>query len=513
MIITELRVETIRGFVNNQSIAPSNKINLLIGQNNSGKSTILNSILLIQDPSVLNQLDISLNWNQGRIDLVLSGLDRYIKDHGNSAFPDIVYDKLIFEFDRGRGQIRTARSSEGATVGFGQTNNEEPKNLIYPYLSKRKVVSYDEAVHLQATHSVRGNFTHLYAKINRLCNINHPASQEYQDACKEIIGFPISPVASSGGQMGAYIIDAFKNIPLTSMGEGVPNLLGLIVDLCIAENKIFLIEEPENDIHPKALKALLELIARKSETNQFFISTHSNIVTKYLGSVEDAKVFRVSMSFEEKLPNSKIEEVENNETARRELLEELGYEFQDYDLHKAWLFLEESSAEVVIRDFLIPTFAKGLRGKIKTFAANGIGTIQPKFDDFNRLFVFLRLEPVYKNKVWVVVDEGAEEKTILDKMKEMYGKSDWNEDNFLQLSEHDFEKYYPQTFADQINETLAIEDKQSKRTKKRELIEEIKKWWIDNPVQAKAEFKESAAEVIKILKAIEKQLTKSPIVG
>ena len=51
------------------------------------------------------------------------------------------------------------------------------------------------------------------------------------------------------------------------MGEGVTNILGLITDLCVAENNIFLIEEPENDIHPKALKALLDLIASKADAN------------------------------------------------------------------------------------------------------------------------------------------------------------------------------------------------------------------------------------------------------
>lgn len=116
---------------------------------------------------------------------------------------------------------------------------------------------------------------------------------------EKILGFPISTTPSEKGKKGVYIINKFEYIPLTSMGEGVPNILGLIVDLCMSENKIFLIEEPENDIHPKALKARLELIEMKSVNNQFIISTHSNIVTKYLGSVEGSKVFRVSMSFDE----------------------------------------------------------------------------------------------------------------------------------------------------------------------------------------------------------------------
>lgn len=511
MKITELSLTFIRGFVGQHSITPSKCINLFIGQNNAGKSTVLNSILLIQNPGVLSTSDISLNRSQGRIELQLNGVDRYVRNHGDSPFFNDTFNKLVFELHSNGSSSRAIHSSAGQVNNFSQTRNDEPSNLIYPYLSRRKVGSYNEAVNKQATHSVMGNFTYLYAKIDRLSKPAEPAFDEYQKACNQILGFPMTTVASDNGQIAAYLIETFLNIPLTSMGEGVPNLLGLIVDLCIAENKIFLIEEPENDIHPKALKALLELIARKAETNQFFISTHSNIVTKYLGSVEEAKVFRVSMTFEEKLPYSKIEEVENNEVARRELLEELGYEFQDYDLHKAWLFLEESSAEVVVRDFLIPNFAEGLVGKIKTFSANGKDNIQPKFDDFNKLFVFLHLQPVYKNRVWVIVDDGAEEKSILDDMKEMYRKSGWDEDKFQQLSKHDFEEYYPQSFSERVSETLAIEDKQVKRRKKRELIEEVKRWWIENPDQAKEEFKKSAAEIIKILKAIEKQLSETPL--
>ncbi|MBI3234034.1 MAG: ATP-binding protein [Bacteroidetes bacterium] len=118
------------------------------------------------------------------------------------------------------------------------------------------------------------------------------------------------------------------------MGEGVANILGLIVDLCIADEKIFLIEEPENDIHPKALKTLLNLIIEKSTTNQFFISTHSNIVAKYLGSVSDAKLFNITNnerdSEREKLFISRIEVVPNNHEARRRVLEDLGYEFFRY---------------------------------------------------------------------------------------------------------------------------------------------------------------------------------------
>jgi len=146
------------------------------------------------------------------------------------------------------------------------------------------------------------------------------------------------------------------------MGEGVANALGLIVDLCIAKNKVFLIEEPENDIHPTALKGLLDLVAVKAATNQFIITTHSNIVVKHLGSQPESKLFDVDMILDaDGLPTASVTEVGETVEDRRTVLESLGYELHHVDLWDYWLFLEESSAEKIIRTYLIPWFAPSLR--------------------------------------------------------------------------------------------------------------------------------------------------------
>jgi hypothetical protein len=68
-------------------------------------------------------------------------------------------------------------------------------------------------------------------------------------------------------------------------------------------------------------------------------------------------------------------------------LEELGYDFFDFDLWRAWLFLEESSAEVLIRDHFIRWFFPELSYKIRTFSAGGSGKIISRFEDFDRLFI------------------------------------------------------------------------------------------------------------------------------
>ena len=120
--------------------------------------------------------------------------------------------------------------------------------------------------------------------------------------------------------------------------------------------------------------------------------------------------------------------------------------------------------------------------------------------------MFLHLEPVYKNKVWVIIDGGNEERKIIESLKNSYSKNGWNEDNFSQFSEHDFEKYYPKQFKVKVNLVLAETNKQKKREAKKNLLEEIKEWILTDERIAKEEFKISAEPVINKLKEIAKQI-------
>ena len=319
----------------------------------------------------------------------------------------------------------------------------------------------------------------------------------------------MSAVASPNGKKAARAINVHERIYLEEMGEGVANLLGLIVDLCVAKDKLFLIEEPENDIHPKALKKLLELIEKKSKTNQFIITTHSNIVVKHLGSLTDSKLFQVTMHQDEnRIPTSKVETVENSSEARLEILNDLGYDLFDSGIWSGWLFLEESSAERIIREYLIPWFTPRLANRIRTVAANGKDDIEPKFQDFHRLFLFIHLEPVYRDSAWVVIDGGIEEEVIIDKLKAKF--SSWDSSHFKQFSQHDFESYYPNEFSQELQAKIdaisKIANKKEKMKQKKLILDDVLIWIKENEEVAKNAFENSASEVIGILKEIDSRL-------
>ena len=231
---------------------------------------------------------------------------------------------------------------------------------------------------------------------------------------------------------------------------------------------------------------------------------------KYLGASLGSKIFSITSELTDsqrpKLFISKLREIPNNVDDRRAVLENLGYEFNDFGLWNAWLFLEESSAEILIREWFIKWYVPKLLNKMRTFSANSLSQIIPKFDDFNKLFVFLHLEPVYKNKVWVIIDGGKEEREIIETLRNTYIKNGWKEDNFSQFSEHDFERYYPKQFKAKVNLVLAETNKQKRREAKKILLEEIKQWILSNEKIAKEEFKISAEPVINKLKEIARQI-------
>ncbi len=500
MWVEKVRLSNIRSFMD-ETIELSKSINVLVGTNNSGKSTIAYTVLEIPRLRQFSSPDIRLGENTSTIEIFLKEAPIEYYETEN-----LIIRKVI---DKVKSNIDCFLGANKAKSPFQPTPSAEPNNFIYPFLSKRKVGNYDEQINSTIANSVSENFSNLYSKVDKMITTYRslPAYGLYEEYCKKILGFKITTEASGNGKKACYIKDLGESILMDKMGEGVPNILGLLVDLCRAKGKLFVIEEPENDIHPKALKALMDLIIEKSTVNQFLITTHSNIVVRYLGAKSDTKVYWIDMELNEAgIPTSKSKLVENNPEARRGLIEYLGYEFIDLDLWQGWLFFEESSAEEIVRDHLIRWFAPELQSKLRTFSANSVDEVEPKFNDFNVLFSYLHLEPMYKHRVWVIIYGGDKEENIVKKLKENYLKSGWGEDHFQQFKEHDFEKYYPEQFQAKVNDIITNRNANKKRKQKQDLLHEVKEWIKKDDKVAKAEFEKSAGDVISRLTEIKDKL-------
>lgn len=220
--------------------------------------------------------------------------------------------------------------------------------------------------------------------------------------------------------------------------------------------------------------------------------------------MEDGKVFRVFRDGGTYTSPSRVEEVERTPSAHMGLLRELGYEFTDFELYEAWLFLEESSAERVIRDILIPFFAPELRGRLRTYSAGGVSNLEPSVSEFRRLIVFIHLQPVYNGRLWIRADGDGAGTQAVAKIRATFPLL--NEDSLDTFSKAQFELYYPQLFQKKVNDVLAIEDKRDRSKQKVELLQEVLAWTEANKDDAHAAWKISAQEPIELLKSIQTKL-------
>ncbi len=503
MKITRITLENIRCFSGVNTLVISRGINLFVGQNSSGKSTILRCIGFNQ--GLASGIDVRrIGVAHGEILLEFDELDECASPFKINAPPASFRPAIKNEFHKqDKTYVGVVSGNGWQIVNQARFASTEPGYLFYPYLASRKPHMYSDEVNQEKVASIRVTNENLYAKINEVANSKR-LKQAFSDACLKILGHNIETFSSTRGvTAGLTALDSAK-IPLSEMGEGTAQILGLLVGLIGARGKIFLIEELENDIHPAALKALLEVIAECSKDNQFFISTHSNIVTLRLGAEVGSKIFKVHQAKPFDVPTSEIIEVGDDSQGRHNLLQELGYDFSDFGLYHAFLILEESSAESIINGILIPFFVPGLAGKLRTVSAMGVDRCTVLLDNFKNLFVFTHLSEMYAHRCWVLLDGDEAGQRV---RSAFWGAPRYEKyrDNVSCLQQAQFEKYLPERFQTSAAEVLMKEFPEINGSK-RKLILEVLDWAKGNPDLAKTEFAESAKEVIDYLLDIERAL-------
>ncbi|HEX6341382.1 ATP-dependent nuclease [Umezawaea sp.] len=508
MKVTSVRIQNWKSFEDTGDIELGS-INVLLGRNNSGKSAVLRAIHLMQYGEDALDSDIRIGHESGSVRLSLADVTQPLSDRRFGHSFENEEFTMVIEFSHGTSPRLEMNSyadlGESRRTSAEPISPVEPVNFIYPYYSKRKVI-IDPSVDSERTKSVASDLRNLAAKVFRLADSTYRGNEEFVELCKQAIGFNLSTYAveHAGQRIGISVGDDDEHIAIEAMGEGVSSMLGLIVNLCRGNGNLFLIEEPENDLHPEALKFLLSVIVEKSANNQFIVTTHSNIVTRYLGAAPDARLFSVESTFERgQAPTSTIKLVENTTEARIALLRQLGYELTDFDMYEGWLFLEEASAQTIIEQYLIPWFAPKL-ARIKVVSGRGVDGVKPLFNELNRLFLFTHLEKSYKQRAWVVIDGDDRGKEVAANLAKTY-KDSYSPDHFRTWVETDFERYYPVDFQDRVGEAFALHG-EKKRAAKKQLLHDVKGWCAANEEEARQELAASASEVIGFLREIEQKL-------
>ena len=291
MRVTSLQLKGFRSFESMERIGLG-PINVLVGANNAGKSSILKALYSMQQGSDNGFADVRVGGTTAQIDIGLEDMSNV--PLWGSLETGMLRIEISSNDRRSGGTSWTIVKPDGSGHAVNVLPGADPQHFVVPYLSKRKTTVYQEDVRNQYALQVTPNMEFLAAKLSRISNPSFPGHERYRDTCNAILGFMVTAIPSENGQRPGLYLSSRETIPIDQMGEGVPNIVMLLADLALSDRKLFLIEEPENDLHPAALKALLDLIIESSATNQFVISTHSNIVLRNLGSAPSSQVYEIT---------------------------------------------------------------------------------------------------------------------------------------------------------------------------------------------------------------------------
>ncbi|HML07815.1 MAG TPA: AAA family ATPase [Xanthobacteraceae bacterium] len=506
MKIRSFRIGGIRCFRDTGRIELSPSCNILIGLNNVGKSTLLKGILGFQGfPFGDDEVRADSPSSFYEITIEPLGPEWATVNHrpANVSSGPIKFLKAM----RGTLPPGTGELTQQIRPAYDVFQSTRPFNAILPFLAKRKAPEFTHDVKSTTQAQITGTYANLYSRIDLVATAGHPRHERFQQALKDIVGLPVTTKSSPQGKQAGIYVDKNSFVPLDRMGDGVTEMVALIVELCLEENKIFVLEEPETNLHPNGLRALLSMVRESAQQNQFIISTHSNIVIRELASEESTKLFRVSRTDDHYLSPSSVELVPRTPNAHSAILRELGYVFADLGLHEGWLFLEESSAETILNEILVPSFAPSLRGRLRTFSAGGATNVEVTIAEFQRLVTFVHLQPVYRGRIWVRTDGDEVGRATVARLRQVFGYLD--DITCATFTKPAFELYYPQPFAERAKRVLSIVTKPERRAEKEQLLMDVVEWSRKEGADALNAWQASASEPIELLRTIEHVIVKA----
>ena len=346
MQLSFLTVKYFRSITTGYKLNLSNKT-ILLGKNNRGKTNILKAIILgmdlirnISHTMVRNKVPRGLyDWNE---DFPMSlQHSRKLKDKHTEIRMDFTLSELECEEFRNVTELLFNRSLS-IVFKLGNDNSLSvslPKNGCNKTALTGKVVDIckfiSEHFSIQYIPAVRSESDAVHAIMNliddELLSNEDPKYKEASDYIEQVENERLNNLAKKIGPSLKKFLPEIKSInisksseknrrvfrsysrdysieiddgvltSISNKGDGVKSLItiAMLSELSIRDQRLIIIDEPENHLHPEAIRYIDNVMKELSKTNQVLVSTHnpifvnrSNISSNLIvdeGKVERAK--------------------------------------------------------------------------------------------------------------------------------------------------------------------------------------------------------------------------------
>ncbi|WP_299583995.1 AAA family ATPase [uncultured Sunxiuqinia sp.] len=212
-----------------------------------------------------------------------------------------------------------------------------------------------------------------------------------------------------------------KRIALSKMGSGIKTVLLVLLNLIVRpvvesrkyDSYVFAFEELENNLHPSLQRRLYNYIRNYSEKHSsfFFLTTHSNVVIDAFGTYKNSQLIHVS---NDGLKSSSSTALSHN--GAKQILNDLGIKASDILQSNGVIWVEGPSDRNYINKWLkilSPGLQEGLHFSIMFYGGRLLSNLSFDFEWFNREVI-----PLLKinSNAFVVIDRDG--KTMHGKINE-----------------------------------------------------------------------------------------------
>lgn len=334
MRLRKIRVKGFQAFLDSGFLEFADGFNLVIGQNNAGKSSLLRAMLnslpddrhrtpekFEQHQLALPEVDftIDVSGNEIRDWILRSGSTQHIpvdpaqiRDvlpimdslFAQSHIPVTVCSSpgrpisgpypshALFQWVPGVQQHTAVLTLNDGGIrvhpGHNNTNDSLP---ILVWNAWVQDTFYFAAERMSIGEAHHGYSERLLPNASNLPNVLNTLNGDQPDIFSKLVGhlrevFPtvgnLSVRTKPGNnalEVRVWPTEARENVklsfPLNSSGTGVSQVIALLTAIMTIENAIIIIDEINSFLHPAAVKALLRILQTKYTQRQYIISTHA----------------------------------------------------------------------------------------------------------------------------------------------------------------------------------------------------------------------------------------------
>ncbi len=408
-------------------------INLIIGKNNSGKSSLIDLIKFTTD---LNKFFIPTGRNKINSEVIIEGeieesdLTSIFSPHtSGGGIPEMThfhYGKLFIGEKLKFNLSETRRNFLGASKKIVPQANDKFQSLansvIIPLQNKhflrinaeRDITPESQDPTTKEVHSNGNGLTNLVRQIINDARLDpNIVRKDLLTAINEII-YPdikfkdITP-REENNIWQIYFEDNNENlIPLSRMGSGVKTILLVLANLLIIpsiqgyrkSDLILAFEELENNLHPSLQRRLIKYIINYCEKQSciFFITTHSSIIIDMFKNYSNAQLIHL-MNNEGHNETVTKSVISINES--RNILKDLEFRPSDLLMSNGIVWVEGPS-DIIYLELFISLYQKANQNNsdnISNYTIQSLSTAMWKYAGF-------------EETIWEITDSDIENKLV-----------------------------------------------------------------------------------------------------